>query len=127
MRMCGSTRAFAALLALGSGLGSAASASAAEVRPFEPRFQQRVSGDISIVTKLFAGTGPAVDVFVDGPAGVDWSLVTAWSSPTEPLRDLRVVDGLATTTASDPVAVTVSGLSTPRRRAVDPTVEGVSP
>jgi hypothetical protein len=188
--MCGSTRAFAALLALGSGLGSAASASAAEVRPFEPRFQQRVSGDISIVTsdspmstttrpagstllfaglywggaaraptalsvqvgsapptpvaaddldaaprgfgavadvtELFAGTGPAVDVFVVGPAGLDWSLVTAWSSPTEPLRDLRVVDGLVTTTASDPAAVTVSGLSMPRRRAVDPTVQVVS-
>jgi hypothetical protein len=186
-----STRAFAALLAAGIGLGNAASASAAEVRPFEPRFQQRVRGDISIVTsdspmstttrpagstllfaglywggaarattpvsmqvgsapptlvaaedldavplvgfgavadvtELFAGTGPSVDLFVNGPAGVDWSLVTAWSSPTEPLRDLRVVDGLATATASDPAAVTVSGLSTPRRRAVDPTVEVVS-
>src|ERR671919_1587427 len=191
MRMSASTRAFAALLAAGIGLSNAASASAAEVRPFEPRFQQRVRGDISIVTSdslmstitrpagstllfaglywggaarattpvsvqvgsapptpvaaedldavplvgfgavadvtaLFAGTGPSVDLFVDGPAGVDWSLVTAWSPPTEPLRDLRVVDGLATGTASDPVAVTVSGLSTPRRRAVDPTVEVVS-
>jgi uncharacterized repeat protein (TIGR01451 family) len=190
--MSASTRAFAALLAAGIGLGSAASASAAEVRPFEPRFQQRVRGDISIVTsdsrlstttrpagstllfaglywggaaraptalsvqvgsapptpvaaddldaapllgfgavadvtELFAGTGPSVDLFVDGPAAVDWSLVTAWSSPTEPLRDLRVVDGLATVTASDPAAVTVSGLSTPRQRAVDdPTVEVVS-
>jgi hypothetical protein len=189
--MSASTRAFAALLAAGIGLGNAASASAAEVRPFEPRFQQRVRGDISIVTsdspmstttrpagstllfaglywggavrattpvsvqvgsapptpvtaedldavplvgfgavadvtELFAGTGPSVDLFVDGPAGVDWSLVTAWSSPSEPLRDLRVVDGLATATASNPAAVTVSGLSTPRRRAVDPMVEVVS-
>jgi hypothetical protein len=191
MRTRGSTRAFAALLAAGIGLGNAASAYAADVRPFEPRFQQRVRGDISIVTsdspmstttrpagsrllfaglywggaaraatpvsvqvgsapptpvaadalaaaplvgfgavadvtELFAGTGPSVDLFVDRAAGVDWSLVTAWSSPTEPLRDLRVVDGLATVTASDPAAVTVSGLSTPRRRAVDPTVEVVS-
>ena len=189
--MSASTSAFAALLAAGIGLGNAASASAAEVRPFEPRFQQRVRGDISIVTsdspmstttrpagstllfaglywggaasaptalsvqvgsapptpvpadalaaapllgfgavadvtELFAGTGPSVDLFVDRAAGVDWSLVTAWSSPTEPLRDLRVVDGLATATASDPAVVTVSGLSTPRRRAVDPTVEVVS-
>src|SRR5918995_1666774 len=83
-------------------------------------------GAVADVTALFAGTGPSVDLFVDGPAGVDWSLVTAWSSPTEPLRDLRVVDGLATGTASDPVAVTVSGLSTPRRRAPPPTVQAAS-
>jgi hypothetical protein len=184
----GSTRAFAVLLAAGIGLGNAGSAAAAEVRPFGPRFQQRITGDISIVTSdspmatatrpagstllfaglywggsaatdaaplgvqvgsepkelvaaerldtdpavgfgavadvtsLFAGASPLVDLSVDERAGVDWSLVTAWSSPTEPLRDLRVVDGLTTT----PAAVTVSGLSTPPRGEVDTSVEVVS-
>ncbi len=194
MRNSGATSVFAAVLAGGILLGNAASAEASDVRPFEPRFQQRVDGDISIVTddapvstvtrpagsallfaglywggavpagagaggvrvqvgsaaptlvlaeqldtdprrgfgavadvtELFRGTGPSVDLSVDEPPGVGWSLITAWSSPTEPLRDLRIVDGLASVTPSDPASFQVSGLSTPRRGAVDTSVGVVS-
>lgn len=172
-------------------LGNAAQSAAVQGRPLEPRFEQRVTGDISIVngadaatatvsrpagstllfaglywggrsssdpvaggevmvqvgsrapatvaadridaepfgfgavadvTDLFAGTGPWVDLTVgDGGSGT-WSLVTAWSSPFEPLRDLRVVDGLVEATGTQPATATVSGLSTPRRGPVDTTV-----
>jgi Domain of unknown function DUF11 len=176
-------------------LGNAAQSAAVQGRPLEPRFEQRVTGDISIVngseagtatasrpagstllfaglywggrppidpaadaqvtvrigsrppatvaadrfdtelfgfgavadvTDLFDGTGPWVDLMVgDGGTGT-WSLVTAWSSPLEPLRDLRVVDGLVDATDAQPATARVSGLSTPRRGPVDTTVGVVS-
>ena len=79
-------------------------------------------GAVADVTAQFRGTGPFVDLTVAGTGGAPWSLVTAWSSPAEPLRDLRVVDGLAETTANEPASVTVTGLSTPRRGPVETTV-----
>jgi Domain of unknown function DUF11 len=191
MKSRGSAKAFTALLTVGALVGTAVPAAAADVRPFQPRFERRVNGDISIVnatsatatasrpagsallfaglywggpagparpspeavtlqvasaapktvvadvqasdpargfgavadvTAQFRGTGPFVDVTVAGTGGAPWSLVTAWSSPAEPLRDLRVVDGLAETTANEPASVTVTGLSTPRRGPVETTV-----
>jgi Domain of unknown function DUF11 len=79
-------------------------------------------GAVADVTDLFAGTGPWVDLTVDDGGTGTWSLVTAWSSPLEPLRDLRVVDGLVEATGTQPATATVSGLSTPRRGPVDTTV-----
>jgi Domain of unknown function DUF11 len=79
-------------------------------------------GAVADVTAQFRGTGPFVDLTVADAGPAPWSLVTAWSSPAEPLRDLRVVDGLASATAAAPATVTVSGLSTPRRGPVDATV-----
>ncbi|HET6752432.1 MAG TPA: hypothetical protein VFH23_00605 [Jiangellaceae bacterium] len=191
MKSRGPAKAFTALLAVGTLVGTAIPAAAVDVRPFQPRFERRVNGDISIVnatsatatasrpagstllfaglywggpagparptpravtlqvasaaprtvaadvqasdpargfgavadvTAQFRGTGPFVDVTVVGTGGAPWSLVTAWSSPAEPLRDLRVVDGLAETTANEPTSVTVTGLSTPRRGPVETTV-----
>jgi hypothetical protein len=191
MKSRGPAKAFTALLAVGALVGTAVPAAAVDVRPFQPRFERRVNGDISIVnatsatatasrpagstllfaglywggparparptpravtlqvasaaprtvaadvqasdpargfgavadvTAQFRGTGPFVDVTVVGTGGAPWSLVTAWSSPAEPLRDLRVVDGLAETTANEPTSVTVTGLSTPRRGPVETTV-----
>ena len=190
MRNRGPAKAFTALLTVGALLGYAVPAAAADVRPFEPRFAGRVTGDISIVsatsatatasrpagstllfaglywggplaaalptprqvtlqvgaqpprtvvadelasdltsgfgavadvTAQFRGSGPFVDLTVRDAGTASWSLVTAWSSPTEPLRDLRVVDGLARATASDPATVNVFGLSTPRRGPVETT------
>jgi hypothetical protein len=190
MRHRGPAKALTALLTVGALLGYAVPAAAADVRPFEPRFERRVTGDISIVsatwptatasrpagsTLLFAGlywggplaagraaprevilqvgsqapirvaadefasdptsgfgavadvtaqfrsTGPLVDVTVADAGTARWSLVTAWRSPAEPLRDLRVVDGLARATAASPATVAVSGLSTPRRGPVEAT------
>jgi hypothetical protein len=191
MKSRGPAKAFTALLTVAALVGTAVPAAAADVRPFQPRFERRVKGDISIVnatsatatasrpagstllfaglywggpagparptpeavtlqvastaprtvvadvqasdaargfgavadvTAQFRGTGPFVDLTVAGTGGAPWSLVTAWSSPTEPLRDLRVVDGLAETTAHEPASVTVTGLSTPRRGPVETTV-----
>lgn len=191
MKNPGPAKAFTALLTVGALVGYAVPAAAADVRPFEPRFERRVTGDISIVratsatatasrpagsvllfaglywgsprgtvgstpnavtlqvgsapsrtvvaddhasdpargfgavadvTAQFRGAGPFVDLTVAGTEGVPWSLITAWSSPGEPLRDLRVVDGLAEAKSTEPVAVTVTGLSTPRRGQVDTTV-----
>ncbi|HET6685721.1 MAG TPA: hypothetical protein VFH02_04245, partial [Jiangellaceae bacterium] len=165
----GPAKALMALVTVGALVGTAVPAAAADVRPFQPRFERRVNGDISIVnatsatatasrpagstllfaglywggpagparptpeavtlqvasaaprtvvadvqasdpargfgavadvTAQFRGTGPFVDVTVAGTGGAPWSLVTAWSSAVEPLRDLRVVDGLAETTAN---------------------------
>ena len=79
-------------------------------------------GAVADVTAQFRGAGPFVDFSVAGTGGVPWSLVTAWSSPAEPLRDLRVVDGLAEATAGESTTVTVTGLSTPRRGPVETTV-----
>jgi hypothetical protein len=79
-------------------------------------------GAVADVTAQFRGAGPFVDFTLAGARGVPWSLVTAWSSPAEPLRDLRVVDGLAETTAGEPTSVTVTGLSTPRRGPVETTL-----
>ncbi|HEX2362665.1 MAG TPA: hypothetical protein VHI11_11375 [Jiangellaceae bacterium] len=78
-------------------------------------------GAVADVTTQFRGTGPFVDLTVAGAGSTPWSLVTVWSSPSEPLRDLRVVDGLARARAEEPTSVTVSGLSTPRRGPVDVT------
>jgi hypothetical protein len=172
-------------------LGNAAQSAAVQGRPLEPRFEQRVTGDISIVngadaatatasrpagstllfaglywggrsssdpvaagevtvrigsrapatvvadrvdtepsgfgavadvTDLFDGTGPWVDLAVDDGGTGNWSLITAWSSPLEPLRDLRVFDGLVEATGTQPATANVSGLSTPRRGPVDTTV-----
>jgi hypothetical protein len=79
-------------------------------------------GAVADVTDLFDGTGPWVDLTVDDDGAGTWSLVTAWSSPLEPLRDLRVVDGLVEATGWQPATASVSGLSTPRRGPVDTTV-----
>ena len=185
------TRSLIGLLAAVLVLGNAAQSAAVQGRPFEPRFEQRVTGDISIVsgddaatatasrpagstllfaglywggrtppdpaaasqvtvqigagaaatvvadrfdtepygfgavadvTDLFDGTGPWVDLTVGDAGSGRWSLVTAWSSPLEPLRDLRVVDGLVDATRAEPATATVTGLSTPRRGPVDTTV-----
>ncbi|MGH9251938.1 MAG: hypothetical protein ACRD0W_20840, partial [Acidimicrobiales bacterium] len=185
------TRSLIGLLAAVLVLGNAAQSAAVQGRPFEPRFEQRVTGDISIVsgddaatatasrpagstllfaglywgsrtptdpsvaaqvtvqigagaattvvadrfdtepygfgavadvTDLFDGTGPWVDLTVGDAGSGQWSLVTAWSSPLEPLRDLRVVDGLVDATGAEPATATVTGLSTPRRGPVDTTV-----
>jgi Domain of unknown function DUF11 len=190
MRHRGPAKAFTALLTVGALLGYAVPAAAADVRPFKPRFERRVTGDISIVsatwptatasrpagstllfaglywggplaagraaprevtlqvgsqaprmvaadefasdpgsgfgavadvTAQFRGTGPLVDVTVADAGTGQWSLVTAWRSPAEPLRDLRVVDGLVRATAAEPTTVAVSGLSTPRRGPVEAT------
>jgi hypothetical protein len=190
MKNRGPARASLTLLTVGALLGYAVPAAAADVRPFEPRFQRRITGDISIVsttwptatasrpagstllfaglywggpfvgaaatrrditlqvgshaprtvvadefasdprngfgavadvTAQFRGTGPFVDLTVANAGLTPWSLVTAWSSPAEPLRDLRVVDGLAPVTAAEPTTVTVFGLSTPHRGPVDST------
>ena len=75
-------------------------------------------GAVADVTAQFRGAGPFVDFTVARTGGVPWSLVMAWSSPTEPLRDLRVVDGLAEIAAGEAMTVTVTGLSTPRRGRV---------
>ncbi|MGH8824634.1 MAG: hypothetical protein ACRDVN_09180 [Jiangellaceae bacterium] len=189
------TRSLIAVLVAVLVVGNAAQSAAAQGRPFEPRFEQRVTGDISIVsgrdaatatasrpagstllfaglywggrlptdpatagqvtvrigsrtpaavvadrfdtepygfgavadvTDLFAGTGPWVDLTVADGGSSRWSLVTAWSSPLEPLRDLRVVDGLVDATGAQPATATVSGLSTPRRGPVDTTVAVVT-
>jgi hypothetical protein len=191
MKTRGPAKAALALVTVGALLGYTVPAAAAEVRPFESRFERRVTGDFSIVratspaatasrpagstllfaglywggplagapatpdevtlqvgsraprtviadelatdpttgfgavadvTALFRGTGPFVDLTVADAGPAPWSLVTAWSSPAEPLRDLRVVDGLAQATAAEPTTVTVSGLSTPHRGQVDATV-----
>ena len=185
------TRSLIAALVAVLVLGNAAQSAAVQGRPLEPRFEQRITGDISIVsgraaatatasrpagstlvfaglywggrppidaaadsqvrvrigsrapavvtadrfdtelfgfgavadvTDLFDGTGPWVDLTVGDAGTGTWSLVTAWSSPLEPLRDLRVVDGLVDTTGNHPATATVSGLSTPRRGPVDTTV-----
>jgi len=190
MRNRGPAKAFTALVTVGALLGYAVPAAAADARPFKPRFERRVTGDISIVsatsatatasrpagstllfaglywggplpagppgprdvtfqvgsrapqtvvadeltgdstggfgavadvTAQFRGSGPFVDLTVRDTGTASWSLVTAWSAPTEPLRDLRVVDGLIRATAGDPATVTVSGLSTPRRGPVQTT------
>jgi uncharacterized repeat protein (TIGR01451 family) len=76
-------------------------------------------GAVADVTAQFRGAGPSVDLTVATAGTSQWSLVTAWSSPAEPLRDLRVVDGLAQATAREPATVTVSDLSTPRRGPVE--------
>jgi hypothetical protein len=184
----GPARVFSALLTVGALFGYALPAAAAEVRPFKPRFAERVTGDISIVTATsstatasrpagsrllfaglywggpftpalphevtlqvgsrapttvvadvvasdptsgfgavadvtahFRGAGPFVDLTVGNAGVAPWSLVTAWNSPREPLRDLRVIDGLERATAVDPATVTINGLSTPRRGSVDVT------
>jgi Domain of unknown function DUF11 len=190
----GPARAFTAVLTAGALIGYAVPAAADDVRPFEPRFERRVTGDISIVratsdtvtaarpagsmllfaglywggpaplsaapdevalqvgsaaptrvvasdltadtdhgfgavadvTSLFRGTGPFVDLTVENAGIAPWALVTAWSSPSEPLRDLRVMDGLADATAAEPATVTVSGLSTPPRGPVETTVDVVT-
>jgi hypothetical protein len=188
MKHRGPAKAFTALLTVGALLGYAVPAAAADVRPFKPRFERRVTGDISIVTATspnatasrpagstllfaglywggpvpsakprevtlqvgsqaptrvvadelaidptsgfgavadvtgqFRGAGPFVDLTIADAGTAPWSLVTAWSSPAEPLRDLRVVDGLAQASATEPATITVSGLSTPRRGPVDTT------
>jgi hypothetical protein len=190
MKTRGPAKAFTALVTAGALLGYAVPAAAADVRPFEPRFERRVTGDISIVTATspnatasrpagstllfaglywggplpgasakrsevtlqvglqaptrvvadeltsdptsgfgavadvtarFRGVGPFVDLTVADAGTAPWALVTAWSSPAEPLRDLRVVDGLAQATVTEPATVTVTGLSTPRRGPVDAT------
>jgi hypothetical protein len=190
MKTPGPAKALTGLLTAGVLLWYAVPATAADARPFEPRFASRVNGDISIVTATsptatssrpagstllfaglywgrssqpapavgadvtlrvgsaapriivpdefatdpsggfgavadvtaqFRGTGPFVDLIIAGAGSAPWSLVTAWSSPSEPLRDLRVVDGLARVTVEEPTTVTVSGLSTPRRGPVDAT------
>lgn len=189
------TRSLIAVLVAVLVLGSAAQSAAVQGRPLEPRFEQRVTGDISIVsggdaatatasrpagstllfaglywggrppidpaadtqvtvrigsrapatvtadrfdtepfgygavadvTDLFDGTGPWVDLTVGDDGSGTWSLVTAWSSPLEPLRDLRVVDGLVDATDAQPATAHVSGLATPRRGPVDTTVGVVS-
>jgi hypothetical protein len=193
MKTRGQAKAFLALLTVGALLCYAVPAAAADGRPFEPRFERRVTGDITIVrataptatasrpagstllfaglywggrpagpsitpetvtlrvgsqppttvvadelasdptkgfgavadvTAQFRGAGPFVDITVADAGSAPWSLVTAWSSPAEPLRDLRVVDGLAPVTASKPTTVTITGLSTPKRGPVD-TATGV--
>ena len=191
MKNRGPIKALTALLTVGALVGYAVPADAADPRPFTPRFERRVNGDISIVsataaratasrpagsillfaglywggsartarstpdtvtlqvassapttivadeeasdssfgfgavadvTAQFRGAGPFVDFTVARAGGVPWSLVMAWSSPAEPLRDLRVVDGLAEIADGEPTTVTVTGLSTPRRGRVATTV-----
>ncbi|MGH8773831.1 MAG: hypothetical protein ACRDWI_01195 [Jiangellaceae bacterium] len=83
-------------------------------------------GAVAEVTNLFAAAGPSVDLTVSDSADADWSLVTAWTSPSEPLRDLRVLDGLSSATGAEPGTATVSGLSTPVRGEVDASADVVA-
>ncbi|MBD0292975.1 MAG: DUF11 domain-containing protein [Jiangellaceae bacterium] len=83
-------------------------------------------GAVADVTALFEDAGPFVDVIVDDPGSEPWTLVTAWSSPGEPLRDLRIVDGLANASDGLPATVVVDGLSTPGRGPIQASVNVVA-
>lgn len=77
------------------------------------------------VTALVAAGGPGAYTVanVQSGTGIDryagWSLVVAYRSAAEPLRNLTVFDGLATIQQGDqPLSLTVNGFTTPRTGAV---------
>ena len=64
-----------------------------------------------------AGPGPYVGADVPAATGEDryagWSLVVVYRSPSLPLRNLTVFDGLADVGQNDPQSITISGFRTP--------------
>lgn len=71
------------------------------------------------VTTLIRQAGPGTFTGADVPAatGEDryagWSLVVVYRTPTMPLRNLTVFDGLADVGQNDPQPITISGFRTP--------------
>ncbi len=71
------------------------------------------------VTSIVQQTGPGEFTGADVPAatGEDryagWSLVVVYRSPSLPLRNLTVFDGLADVGQNDPQSITISGFQTP--------------
>jgi hypothetical protein len=71
------------------------------------------------VTSVVQQAGPGTYFGADVPAatGEDrysgWSLVVVYRSPSLPLRNLTVNDGLADVGQNDPQIITISGFTTP--------------
>ena len=71
------------------------------------------------MTSIVQATGPGTYFGADVPAatGQDrhagWSLVIVYRSPSLPLRNLTVFDGLADVGQGDPQIITISGFTTP--------------
>ena len=84
MKSRGPAKAFTALLTVGALVGTAVPAAAADVRPFQPRFERRVNGDISIVNATSAtatASRPAGSTLLF--AGLYWGGPAGPARPTE--------------------------------------------
>ena len=79
----------------------------------------RAYQSFAVVTDLVRQAGPGTYTGADVPAatGEDryagWSLVVVYRSPSLPLRNLTVFDGLADVGQGDPQPITISGFRTP--------------
>ncbi len=79
----------------------------------------RAYQSFAVVTDLVRQAGPGTYAGADVPAatGEDryagWSLVVVYRSPSLPLRNLTVFDGLADVGQNDPQPITINGFRTP--------------
>lgn len=85
-------------------------------------------GAFADVTALVAAAGAGTYTVADvqtgtgGNAYAGWSLVVAYSNPSEPLRNLSVFDGLKVVSGTQQIDIPLTGFKTPSSGAVSTTV-----